>query len=160
MQQLAVECPNLQQLYLKGNVNCLKDLWGLRAIVNTCQNLKSLNLAEISVSFVESYMLLWELLSSIKKLTYLAIDLCMILLYDFDDDDEQKLFTMCEGCHSLLTLEVHRERPEHRGRESSIECNSINENFLFSHFPSLTCCAVWNIEYFSVAYAFSLIVVV
>ena len=58
------------------------------------------------MSFVESYMLLWELLSSIKKLSYLAIDLCMILLYNFDDDDEQKLFTMCKGCHSLLVLHV------------------------------------------------------
>ena len=54
LQQLAVECPNLQQLYLKGNVDCLKDLQGLCAIVNTCQNLKSLNLAGISVSFIES----------------------------------------------------------------------------------------------------------
>ena len=154
LQQLAVVCPNLQQLYLKGNVNCLKDLQGLHAIVNTCQNLKSLNLAGISALLVESYLLLWELLSSIKKLTYLAIDLCMILLYDFDDDDEQKLFTMCKGCHSLLALDIylgegHREREyrkytwcQHRGRERSIECNNINENFLFSHFPSLAYCTM------------------
>ena len=164
LQQLAVVCPNLQQLYLKGNVNCLKDLQGLHAIVNTCQNLKSLNLAGISVSLAESYLLLWELLSSIKKLTYLAIDLCMILLYDFDDDDEQKLFTMCKGCHSLLALDVHLGE-DHReweyiwcqysGRESCIECNSVNENFLFSHFPSLAYCAIWDIEYSSVAYAFT-----
>ena len=44
-----------------------------------CRNLQGLNLAEISTSSVESYLLLWELLSSIKKLTHLAIDLCMLI---------------------------------------------------------------------------------
>ena len=56
LQQLAVACPNLQQLHLQGNVNCLKDLQGLQAIVDKCKNLKSLNLAEIDVSQVESYL--------------------------------------------------------------------------------------------------------
>ena len=37
LEQLAVVCPNLQRLNLQGSVNCLKDLQGLRAIVNTCQ---------------------------------------------------------------------------------------------------------------------------
>ena len=32
LQQLAIACPNLQQLHLQGNVNCLKDfLQGLQA---------------------------------------------------------------------------------------------------------------------------------
>ena len=118
LQQLAVACPNLQQLHLRGNVNCLKDLKGLQAIVEKCKNLKSLNLAGIDVSRVESYLLLWDLLSSLKKLTLLTIDLCMILLYDFDDDDQQRLVTKCKSCHSLLALIVHL------GRESCIECNS------------------------------------
>ena len=149
LQQLAVACPNLQQLHLQGNGNCLNDLQGLQAIVDKCKNLKRLNLAEISVLSVESYLLLWELLSSLKKLTLLTIDLCMILLYDFDDDDEQKLVTMCKSCHSLLALNVHL------GQESCIECNSINKKFLISHFPSLTYCALWNIEYSSVVHSFT-----
>ena len=143
LQQLAVACPNLQHLHLQGNVNCLTDLQGLQAIVDKCENLRSLNLAEIPVLWVESYLLFWDLLSSLKKLTLLTIDLCMILLYDFDDDDEQKLVTMCKSCHSLLALNVHL------GWEDCIECNSINENFLFSHFPSLTYCALWNIKYYN-----------
>ena len=32
LEQLAIACPNLQQLNLKENVNCLKSLQGLRAI--------------------------------------------------------------------------------------------------------------------------------
>ena len=107
LQQLAVACPNLQQLHLRGNVNCLKDLRGLQAIVDKCKDLKSLNLAGISVYWVECYFLLWNLLSSLKKLTLLTIDLCMILLYDYDDDDKQELVTMCKSCHSLLALNVH-----------------------------------------------------
>ena len=40
LQQLAIACPNLQQLHLQGNVNCLKDLQGLQAIVDKCKTLK------------------------------------------------------------------------------------------------------------------------
>ena len=99
-------------------------------VVDKCK--KILELAGIDVSRVESYLLLWDLLSSLKKLTLLTIDLCMILLYDSDDDDKQRLVTMCKSCHSLLALNVHL------GQESCIECNISNENFLFSHFPSLS----------------------
>ena len=142
LQQLAVACPNLQQLHLQGNVNCLKDLQGLQAIVDKCKNLKNLNLAGIDVSRVESYLLLWHLLSSLKKLTLLTIDLCMILLYyDSDDDDKQRLVTMCESCYSLLALNVHL------GHWRCSGCYSRNVNFLFSHFPSLTYCALWGVKY-------------
>ena len=79
LEQLAIACPNLEQLNLGRAENCLQSLQGLHAIVNTCQNLQGLNLVGIPVSSVESYLLLWELLSSIKKLTYLAIDLCMLI---------------------------------------------------------------------------------
>ena len=153
LQQLAVVCPNLQQLYLEGNVNCLEDLQGLHAIVNTCQNLKSLNLAGIPVSWVESYLLLWELLSSIKKLTYLAIELCVIFLYSLDNDVEQKLITMCKGFHSLLALDVCCEGGRYQLRHCS-SCYSLNEDFLLVHFPSLTYCVMWNMDEFYVGYSF------
>ena len=83
LQRLAVVCPNLQQLNLQGNAKILQ---GFRAIVNACENLESLNLERLSVSAVESHVLLWELLSSLKKLTHLNIDLCMVKLYDGCDD--------------------------------------------------------------------------
>ena len=141
LQQLAVACPNLQQLHLRGNVNCLEDLQGLQAVVDKCKNLKSLNLAGISVYWVECYFLLWDLLSNLKKLTLLTIDLCMILLYDYDDDDKQELVTMCKSCHSLLALNVHL------GQESCSGCNSSKINLLFSHFPSLKYCVLSQWDY-------------
>ena len=73
----------------------------------------------------------------------------MILLYDYDDDDKQRLVTMCKSCHSLLALNVHL------GLEDCSGCNGINENFLFPHFPFLTYCALWHIKYSSVAHAFT-----
>ena len=68
LEQLAVVCPNLQQLNLQGNANCLKRLKGLRAIVHACLNLEGINLTKISVSQVESLVILWELLLSLRKL--------------------------------------------------------------------------------------------
>ena len=149
LQQLAIACPNLQQLHLQGSVNCLKDLQGLQAIVDKCKNLESLNLAGISVYWVESYFLLWDLLSSLKKLTLLTIDLCMILLYDYDDDDKQRLVTMCKSCHSLLALNVHL------GLQGCSGCYSRKVDFLFSHFPSLKYCALWGIPYSYLTDAFT-----
>ena len=37
LEQLAIACPNLQQLNLWKNINCLKNLQGLRAIATCCQ---------------------------------------------------------------------------------------------------------------------------
>ena len=58
LEQLAIMCPNLQRLNLKENVNCLKDLKGLDAIVHICHNLEGINLTGISVLWVESHLLL------------------------------------------------------------------------------------------------------
>ena len=137
LEQLAVACPNLQRLNLKDVDNCLESLQGLRAIVQMCHSLQGLNLAGISVSFVESYLLFWELLSSAKKLTHLAIELCMLIPGDRDDANKQKLISMLRSCVSLQALEVNR----HDWGVICIECAqedaSCAEDFLFSHFPSL-----------------------
>ena len=55
LEQLAIACPNLEQLNLRNAQNSLKSLQGLRAIVDTCRNLQGLNLVGIPVSSVESY---------------------------------------------------------------------------------------------------------
>ena len=102
LKQLALLCPNLQfNLNLIGNKgNCLKDLEGLRTIVHTCQSLISLNLFGIRVSLVESCLSLWELLSTLKKLAHLSIELCM--LYDRDNAKKKKLI----NCQNLQALEI------------------------------------------------------
>ena len=143
LEQLAVVCPNLQRLDLQGNVNCLKGLQGLRAIVNTCENLETLNLNRIPV---EMSLLLWELLSSLKKLTHLAVDLCMVKLYDgCDDANKQKLIIMFKKCRSLRSMEIDCI-------PNCIKCNN-NTNFLFSYFPSLAYCKMFNFRYSGIVYA-------
>ena len=126
LEQLAFACPNLQRLNIAGNKNCLKDLQGLHAIVQTCKNLEGLNLGGISVSLVESCLCLWELLSRVKKLTHLVVNLCVLKPYDM---------SMLEHCCSLQALEIHSTVYGLRGNYC-VECLSIT-HLLFSHFPLL-----------------------
>ena len=132
LEQLAIACPNLERLNLSSAHNCFKNLQGLRAIVDTCQNLQGLNLEGIRPSSVESYLLLWELLSSIKKLTHLAIDLCMLIHINnncYNAADKNKLIGMLGNCDSLKALEIIQVfcREEYPG---------VND-ILFNNFPSL-----------------------
>ena len=114
--------------------HCLQSLQGLCAIVDSCRYLQGLNLVGIPVSSVESYLLLWELLSSIKKLTHLAIDLCMLIQSSSNCDgvDRQRLTGMFRKCDRLKALEIiqiwHCK-----------ECDNVPnvEDLLFCHFPSL-----------------------
>ena len=143
LEQLAVLCPNLQRLNLQGNANCLKDLLGLHAIVHTCQNLEGINLAKISVSQVESLLLLWELLSSLKRLTHLSIDLCLM---ESNDANKQKLIiNMFKTCQYLKALEITHAYDCRR-------CTNV-EGFFFSYFPSLTYCRMYCFRYSALTYA-------
>ena len=59
------------------------------------------------MSSVESYLLLWELLSNIKRLTHLAIDLCMLIQGSTcDSADRQTLIDMFRNCDKLKALEI------------------------------------------------------
>ena len=128
LEQVAIACPNLERLNLMENVRCLQNLEGLRAMVCKCRCLQGLNLSGISVASVESYLLLWELLSSIKKLTHLAIDLCMLTLGDSHNSDRQKVIDMFRRCGNLQALET--SSCQHADYENV-------EDLLFCHFPSL-----------------------
>ena len=144
LEQLAAVCPNLQRLNLQENINCLRDLQGLRAIVNTCENLEGLNLVGISVSQVESFQLLWELLSSLKKLTHLAIDLCLLKP---NDANKQKLINMFKSCQSLKALEISRDY-----LKDCRQCTDTTD-LLFSYFPSLAYCRMYYFQYSALTYA-------
>ena len=135
LEQLAIICPNLQRLNLRKAQNSLQNMQGLRAIVNTCQNLQGLNLEEIPVSEKESCLLLWELLSSIKRLTHLAIDLCMLIHINnncYNAADKDKLIGMLRNCKSLKALEVSKPFKQ----IFNCECLNVND-LLLDHFPSL-----------------------
>ena len=92
--QLAMACPNLQQLNLWGNSQCLESLQGLHSIAHYCKKLQGLNLSCISVSNVENQVHLWEILSDMK-LTHLAIDLCLLKHDDSVKDRFKCLFSRC-----------------------------------------------------------------
>ena len=137
LEQLAIACPNLQRLNLMENVKSLQCLEGLRAIVHTCRYLQGLNLVGISVASVESYLLLWELLSSVKKLTHLAIDLCMLIPDESQRNDKQRVIGLLSSCKSLLALEI--SSCQHAG------CENV-EDLWFSHFPSLVYVSLTKIQ--------------
>ena len=85
------------------------------------------------MSSVESYLLLWELLSGIKKLTHLAIDLCMLIQgSNYDSTDRQRLIGMFRNCHRLKALEIIQSR-------HCEECHNVPnvEDLLFCHMSSL-----------------------
>lgn len=153
LEQLAIACPHLQRLSLRHNFNCLTSLQGLSAIVSTCKNLRGLNLSRISASYVENCLLLWELLSSLKRLSHLALDLCMMGPQGLDDGDKHKLTSMFKTCHNLCALEIH-----HDGSfgSSCMICRSMRLNHsLFSHFPSIIQFRMINVPYSMLHYAAS-----
>ena len=86
------------------------------------------------MSKVESYLLLWELLSSVKKLTHLAIGLCMLTqCSNCDDADKQKVIGMLRRCDNLKALEIVQHYCTDCGDALNVE------DLLFSHFPVLAC---------------------
>jgi len=144
LEQLAIMCPNLHQLNLKDNVNCLKSIQGLRAITHCCNNLKGLNLLGIQVKNVECRVQLLEILVDLR-LVYLAIELCVLLPYGEDDQTKQVIFSLYQKCSKLRALESHRG-------DSCADCRSYvsGQSLLLAHFPSLTHCLTADIHYSAV----------
>ena len=128
LEQLAVACPNLERINLRNATNCLQSLKGLQVLVDKCRNLQGINLAQIPT--VECHLLLWVLLSSVKKLTHLAINLSFLTYHgDYDDDDQQTLIGLLNSCSNLKALEISDEYWDF--------CAVDPKQLLFSHFPSL-----------------------
>ena len=135
LEQLAIACPNLERINLMNAKNCLRSLKGLQALVDKCQNLQGINLAGIPA--VECQLLLWELLSSFKKLTHLAIDLSMLTHHGYCDDvDQQKLIGLFKSCSNLKALEVTDKRYV-----------VDTKGCLLSHFPSLVYINLVNLQH-------------
>ena len=97
------------------------------------------------MSLIESCLSLWELLSTLKKLAHLSIELC--LLYDRDNAKRKKLITMFKRCRNLQALEIQCNQ----GWKGCIEYD-INGDFLFSHFPSLQHCRMDDFQYPAIPY--------
>ena len=133
LEQLATACPNLQILNLLGNINCLKNLCGLRAIASSCQKLEGLNILEISLRKIGDYMLLWEILINLQ-LSYLAIEWCCVLL-----DSPVNKQNVHQKCVKMKALES-------RLAEDCWRCTSNRRlPLLLSNFPSLIHCMTEDI---------------
>ena len=133
LEQLALVCPNLQRLSLQKSLGCLKSLQGLRAIADSCRNLQGLNLLGIPVTEVECQVNLWQVLSDMKQLTHLAVDLCVLLP---STNNKHILVSLFQKCRSLQAL------------ESKSFCEGYRSQFVYkslvilSHFPSLVHCRI------------------
>jgi len=109
LEQLAIACPYLQRLNLYGKNECLRSLKGLSKISQCCSDMRGLNLLYISLDEVEDHVLLWDILSDMKKLTFLALEICLFgtgVLTDIvqDVDTICTLFSKFTSLHGLEFL--------------------------------------------------------
>ena len=131
LEQLAIECPNLQRLSLS-STGCLKSLQGLRAIAGSCHNLQGLNLLNIPAKNVESQVQLWEILSEMK-LTHLAVDMCVLL--SPIEEDNMELISLFQKCKYLQALEYVAQCLDTCDRCEPVLVN--NSLSVLSHFHAL-----------------------
>ena len=104
LEQIAIACPNLQWLNLHNCYNSLQSLKGLQSIINMCKNLQGLNIAGILLVQVESYTLLWQVISSIDKLTHLTLSSYLLMVPD--DVCTERMVTIFKNCLNLQALEI------------------------------------------------------
>ena len=139
LEQLALACPNLEELNLKSNTNCLRCLQGLHALASSCTNLHGLNLSGISVIAVESRVQLWKILASLR-LAYLAIELCVMIPHKEDIFNIPRLIALYKKCLWLRALELCDARC----------CNGCTDIFskelLLPYLPSLVHCIIESSE--------------
>lgn len=78
LQSIAAHCCNLCELNMEGY--CPTDIMdGLSAIAEKCTKLRGLNLGMIPSSCFSSSVVLWEIISQMKSLTFCTIESCMFV---------------------------------------------------------------------------------
>jgi len=144
LEQLALICPNLEELNIQGNTDCLKSLQGLGVLASCCDHLQGLNLLGISVTDVESRVKLWEILADLR-LTYLAIELCVLIPWEDDGQNKEEIIDLFKKCFYLKAIEVH-------GQELCSKCgidHTQRKHYdlsILSNFHSLVHCIVGDIH--------------
>ena len=145
LEDIAIACPNLQQLMLPRCSQCLKSLQGLRAIARHCHKLQGLNIMSIPVTELESQIQLWEILISFK-LTHLIADFCVISPHVAGDEYKENMICLYQKCSSLVAIES----------STSINCKGCrglldNKNLLvLCEFPSLRYLKLFNYYFTSI----------
>ena len=89
-----------------------------------CENLQGLNIAGIRLVNTESYTLLWQVISSIAKLTHLTLSLCLLVVPK--DVHTERMVTIFQNCLNLQALEI--------------DTSTTRGPLLLSSFPSLAYC--------------------
>lgn len=136
LEQLAVACPNLQRLSLRGNSDCLLNLKGLRTIGQCCHNLCGLNLMLISTAEVENQLKLWEIISDMK-LTHLHLEAS--LFQPISNSYEERLCSLFYKCSNLQALQFDNCYTYDLCQENS---NYKIKWSLLAHFPALKYCRI------------------
>jgi len=140
LEQLATECPHLQQLILRGSHQCLRSLQGLRAIASHCHDLTGLDISGISVTEIESQVQVWEILSTMK-LTHLGVDLCVISL-PASGEEKENVICLYKKCSSLLAVEYGDSFNQTRKCGICQSKAPVKDYLFLSCFPSLFYCKI------------------
>ena len=138
LEQLAIACPKLQRLNLQYNLECLRNLQGLRTIADHCKNLCGLNLTCIPIANVQSQIALWGILADMK-LTYLVIHVCFFHPVINSASYEQQMIELFQTCSRVQALQLDDYLSDHMCQE----CNKCDVSWsLLSYFLSLKYCAL------------------
>ena len=145
LEQLSIACPNVEQLSLRGNRSCLESLQGLRNIVDHCHKLQAVNLEDVHATKIQNCMYLWKVLSEIKMLNCLRIEMCTMKGFIGIDASSQHSFV-----HLAVKFECLKQLELMHNYHSQPICVPYGDELqhaypvLLSHFPSLVCCFAWT----------------
>ena len=148
LEQLSVACPNLERLNLRGNTKCLESLQGLRNIVDHCHNLRGLNLENVHIkkrwclglceALNENCMELWEVLSEIKMLNHLRIEMCTMKPFmEIDVCSQHSFVELALKFVHLKQIELMESYDEQTPCIYFFDGSPQAYPLLLSHFPSL-----------------------
>ena len=140
LELLSITCPNLERLNLELNVNYLEPLQGLRSIVKQCYNLQWLNLGQVHITKAQDCIQLWELLSEIKMLNRLTVQICT--MEPFGKNDTPAQYSFIKLVQKFVYLENLQLKYECSSCSSCKHAQYENYHLLLSHFPFLIRCVV------------------
>lgn len=95
---VALYCPMLKALSLDSCTHALENLSGLESISEKCLGLERLSLINIHGHDM-NHTLFWNILNSLRKLTYLAVQLCVLPLNSqLPEQKNNTLYSMVVSC--------------------------------------------------------------
>jgi len=140
LEQIAIACPNLQQIKISRCCQCLTSLHGLHALASYCHNLRGLNMIGISESAVDSQVQLWEILSKMT-LTHLVVDYCIIIPASGNAAHKKTLRCFYQKFSRLVALQIYCLYTKCKCCKNALIENDV---ISLSYLTSLRYCEVHN----------------